>query len=154
MKVIFLDIDGVLVTRRHLNHMHQNGLPMRDTFGHLFDPVCVTNLARIIAATDARIVISSIWRYSGISVMKDMWTQRHLPGVVVGITSRNLGTRGAEIRDWMQGIDIDSFVIIDDDSFDMLMGHASNFVHTTFDDGLMDHHVPIAIDILNNSTKE
>ena len=48
MKIIFLDIDGVL------NVINQG----RDEFGHKFNPKFVGNLKAIIDATGAKIVIS------------------------------------------------------------------------------------------------
>jgi len=70
MKVIFLDIDGVL-----------NVIPQgHDKYGGIFHPEFVENLRTIIEATDAKIVISSTWRMSGLNIMKEMWSARNLPG--------------------------------------------------------------------------
>jgi hypothetical protein len=76
MKVIFLDIDGVL----NLNRKE------RDDYGQLFHDQFVENLDLIIKSTDAKIVISSTWRYSGLEIMKEMWTKRNLPGEVIDTT--------------------------------------------------------------------
>lgn len=76
MKVIFLDIDGVL-------NVYPQG---RDEFGSLFHKHFEDNLRLVIEKTNAKIVISSTWRYSGLKVMKDMWKQRNLPGEVIDIT--------------------------------------------------------------------
>jgi len=53
MKVIFLDIDGVLNGHEFCEHAKSCGI----------NPECVCELNRIIAATDAKIVLSSAWRY-------------------------------------------------------------------------------------------
>jgi hypothetical protein len=76
MKVIFLDIDGVL----NLNHKE------RDEYGPLFHENFVNNLDLIIQETGAKIVISSTWRYSGLTIMKEMWEKRNLPGEVIDTT--------------------------------------------------------------------
>jgi len=58
MKIIFLDIDGVL-----------NVIPQgRDKYGMIFHPEFVENLKYIIEQTNAKIVISSSWRIDGIGV--------------------------------------------------------------------------------------
>ena len=61
MKVIFLDIDGVLMTENHLLDLNALGKPMSIKGSHIFDPACVENLTRIINATDAKIVLSVIF---------------------------------------------------------------------------------------------
>ncbi len=77
MKIIFLDIDGVL------NVINQE----RDNYGHLFHDEFVENLNMIIQAVpEAKIVISSTWRHSGLKVMQEMWSHRSLPGEVIDTT--------------------------------------------------------------------
>ena len=63
MKVIFLDIDGVL------NVISQG----HDEYGSLFHKHFEDNLRYIIEQTGAKIVISSTWRMSGLSEMQRMW---------------------------------------------------------------------------------
>ncbi len=128
MKVIFLDIDGVL------NVMATN----RDKYGDIFRTEFVSNLARIVRETGAKIVISSAWRMSGLEVMREMWAKRGLAGEVIGITpyitthelkdlEESTGNdwlaRGWEITEWLKltkdEIQVDKYVILDDDT-DML----------------------------------
>lgn len=143
-KIIFLDIDGVLNVYGR----------SRDAFGHLFHTPFVRNLGWIIRETGAKIVISSTWRKSGLSVMKDMWLKRNLPGEVVGITptSRDViqrGTcrnhdevmRGHEIQQYIDDNKIECYVIIDDDN-DMLQNHKDKFFQAS---GNTDH--PDSMDI-------
>jgi len=54
MRLIFLDIDGVL--NGHDKHRHPNGYCG-------IDPQCVYRLNRIVAETGAHLVITSAWRY-------------------------------------------------------------------------------------------
>ena len=62
MKIIFLDIDGVL-----------NVIPQgRDEYGAIFHPEFVANLKHIIDKTGAKLVISSTWRMSGLKIMKEI----------------------------------------------------------------------------------
>lgn len=53
MKILFLDVDGVLN-----NHAKQPGSVYCG-----IDPACMGRLSRVLAATGARLVISSAWRY-------------------------------------------------------------------------------------------
>lgn len=130
-KIIFLDIDGVL------NVMSQEF----DDYGQLFNPIFVNNLAYIIEKTNAKLVISSTWRYSGRKRMVDMWRHRNLPGEVIDVTP-DLGfndniVRGDEIKAWLdKNIDmVETYCIIDDDE-DMLPEQMNNFVKTS---GNSDH---------------
>lgn len=132
MKVIFLDIDGVL------NLCYEG----RDEYGSLFHPHLVDNLRKIIRETGAKIVISSTWRFSGLVVMKEMWDKRELPGEVIGITPNfmtHYGTtlcRGKEIDAYLEKYpEIEKYVILDDDS-DMEPHQMDNFVMTS---GNRDH---------------
>ena len=136
MKIIFLDIDGVL-----------NVIPQGyDEFGGIFHKHFIDNLKRIIDETDAKIVISSTWRFSGLEYILNMWKFRELPGEVIGVTPNfmaKLGTilcRGKEIDAWIEKFELEngaleSYVILDDDS-DMEEHQLENFVMTS---GNQDH---------------
>ena len=130
-KIIFLDIDGVL------NVLSQEF----DDYGQLFNPIFVKNLADIIEKTNAKLVISSTWRFSGREFIMNMWRHRNLPGEVIGVTP-DLGfndyiVRGDEIKAWLdKNIDmVETYCIIDDDE-DMLPEQMNNFVKTS---GNSDH---------------
>lgn len=128
MKVIFLDIDGVL-----------NVIPKsHDDFGGTFHEDFVENLRQIIDETGAKIVISSSWRFSGLEWMQKMWRFRNLPGEVIDVTTffadkkLNLNywdvVRGHEIKIWLDThTDIENYVILDDD-LDMLDEQMNNYV--------------------------
>ena len=61
--------------------------------------------------------------------------------------------RGLEIYNWMQGRDVESFVVLDDEIFDdyETYGILPFLVHTDpYNSGLTDDDVLIAIKILNN----
>lgn len=119
MRVIFLDIDGVL------NVCYQK----RDDYGQEFHPEFVENLRRIVEETGAHIVISSTWRMSGLDVMREMWTKRGLPGEVIGITPvLRTRHRGDEIQEWLRLNTVETYVILDDDR-DMLREQLPKFVH-------------------------
>lgn len=88
MKVLFLDIDGVLNTKYWYTQMDRN--TPKDKYGYAFDPNSVANLKRIVEDTGAEIVISSSWKCMGLSQMEDMWRDRNLPGRIIGITPNSV----------------------------------------------------------------
>ena len=135
MKIIFLDIDGVL-------NVIGQGV---DEYGQKFHKHLEDNLRYIIEKTGAKIVISSNWRTSGLKIMKEMWQHRNLPGEVIDVTPTefdvvNRGTcefydlvdRGFEIQQWIDDHreEIESYCIIDDND-DMLPSQMDNFVMTS-----------------------
>ena len=135
IKVIFLDIDGVLNTRDWHSRMTKD--TPRDEFGFAFDPVAVSNLAHIIEKTDAVIVISSSWKFYGVPKLRQMWKIRNLPGTILDITPNTVSDevllnanldemelgvcRGNEIKEWLSRHkgEVSNYVIIDD--FDDLL---------------------------------
>lgn len=135
MKIIFLDIDGVL------NVIEQG----YDKYGAIFHSNFIDNLRKIIKETDAKIIISSSWKGSGLQFLLDMWKDRNYPGEIIGITPFcsdliNLGLfqhhdevcRGDEIQYFLDNtkLQISQYVIIDDDD-DMLDSQLNNYVKTS-----------------------
>jgi len=121
-KVIFLDIDGVL------NLISQG----HDKFGSIFHSNFTDNLKYIIDKTNAKIVISSSWRLSGLNWIKDLWLYRNLPGEIIDRTKSIYPStkRGYEIQDWLDNNKYINYCIIDDDT-DMLEHQFNNFVQTS-----------------------
>lgn len=142
MKVVFLDIDGVLI--------HHKSIPIHTA--HKADPDCVERLNQITDATGAKIVVSSTWRmFDRIdAILKDWGVKAEVFGktpngyhkeeiIALGVT------RGKEINAWLREteFDIEKFVILDDDNdMDPLLG---SLVHTSMSTGLTDLHVELAI---------
>ena len=156
--IIFLDLDGVLNTNRHLMSLQRQSLPIMDRYCYLFDPEAVANLGIIIDATDAEIVVSSSWRCEGIDFLREMWGIRNMPGEITGVTPRYGATYGLENR---RGWEIEKYlamlrqsentqrkyVIIDDhDSF--LPHQQEFFIHTDSDVGITEADAEKAIKIL------
>ena len=155
MKVIFLDIDGVLCTEND----------RFDEFGDLFNAEFCENLKIIIDQTNAQIVISSAWRYGkgGLERLRNMWNFRGLAGNILNITPV-MGTarvlRGKEIKHFLANFsyqsycnqEITNYVILDDDN-DMLPEQLPFFVQCSNEDftefGLTKERANRAIQILN-----
>ncbi len=121
MKVIFLDIDGVL---NPWDNLMKDSIDA-DDYGISFETSCVESLRKITITFSDKIVISSTWRLNGLLIMKEMWKFRNLPGTVIDVTP-NLDpeetslidneelTRGLEVQDWLSRNDVDDYLIIDD----------------------------------------
>ena len=119
-KILFLDFDGVLVTDKCQMQLWETKGTLRDEHGVLFDPECVKCLKEIIDATDADIVVSSTWKMDmGLEGILRMWSDRGLPGKVIGVTPDiDPIHRGDEIAAWLDSYGDDcSFAIIDDTPF-------------------------------------
>lgn len=153
IKIIFLDIDGVL---NRLGTMEE-GRTTTEWNGYIgMEPELVERFNKLCADTHAKVVLSSTWRKS------DTWLydMRHngllcdFRGRTPQLTSR---VRGEEIKDWLDknpsvkcntptscpypcramcmGHNITKYVIIDDDS-DMLPEQKESFFKTSYKFGL------------------
>ena len=163
-KVLFLDIDGVLNTKWWYTQMDRNS--PRDQYGYAFDPKAVANLKRIVEETGANIVISSSWKSFGFSELEEMWTDRGLPGKLIGVTPNSVSDellleadidsielfhiRGEEIKEWLtkHGKNVSNYAIIDDMD-NMLSEQHSHFVHTNPEVGITEEDAEKAIAIIN-----
>ena len=175
MKVLFLDIDGVLNSENWFayriycvkNNMVNILMNFVDTDDRnikhkltMLDDRAIANLNRIIEETDCKVVLSSSWRSSIKS--ENIFTQNllKLKGFkyeFYDVTPRLWFSdfsirRGEEIKFWLdkesEKHEIESFVILDDDS-DMLPEQMNNFIHVDGQVGLTDRDVLTAIEILN-----
>lgn len=121
MKVIFLDVDGVLNSEHWYKKNHKRH-PERCRTDTAIDPRYVRNLRKVVKKTGAKIVLSATCR--GV-VRKDKTHYLHQILKKYGLeiydyTIRLSGERGHEIQDWLdKHRNVENIVILDDDS-DML----------------------------------
>lgn len=161
MKIIFLDVDGVLNAGMRV---------VEGTMGFEIQdwvlPKAVEHLNRITDATGAKLVISSTWRLGKtVSELKEMFARVGVTAEVIDKTERGdclwhlMGGfpkcsdahRGHEIQDWLErkvplGERVESFVILDDSS-DMAP-HLERHVHTDLYRGLSRRKANEAIRLL------
>lgn len=149
-KFIFLDFDGVLNTENYFKEQSELGNLTTDEYGCLFDSKSIGNLEKVIVATNAKIVISSSWRFDGNDKMQELWKNRKLPGIFLDCTPLSglyeNACRGAEIQDWFNqnATPKDRYVIFDDMP-DMLRSQESFFIRTNAKIGITEAEKAIAI---------
>lgn len=168
MKVIFLDVDGVLNSEETFVATHE---VYKRTGEHLPD-ICenmVKRLGKIVKATGAVLIMSSSWRgmyfrylngepninCEGLCNMLrkyDMDIEGYTPMIYEKGTCNS---RGYEIRSWLsEHNDVESFIVLDDEVFKDFGELENNLIKTTFygkDGGLCDEHIIKAISILNDN---
>jgi len=158
MKLIFLDIDGVLNCENayRAGECKYQEWTCEDGKKDHYQRFCSWNkdwLNRLISEIGAKIIISSTWRHSGIEFMRKVWEMEEMHGEIIGITPNLRSTelsipRGMEIahylkndlgfnhinwdstiqNEYMEKSGVENYIIIDDDS-DMLYGQRNHFVH-------------------------
>ena len=147
--LVFLDIDGVLVTQTELAQP-MRALPGHRARFHAFHPAAVTALNLITDLTPARIVISSTWRIGRtLMQLRELLADQGVTGKVIGTTGRDPdGIRGREIQAFLDehGLAPDECVILDDDAdMEDLM---PRLIQTSFETGLTPEDARAATDLL------
>lgn len=143
MKIIFLDIDGVLNSdiwykSQKLDESAKNALL------HHLDPHAVHLLNKIVSKTKAKIVLSTTWRlHYSIEAIQKIFIEKGFTGDIIGktpdlVNSNDNFIRGNEILKWCKDneniigkkyYNFKSYAIIDDKN-DMLYWHKNNFFQT------------------------
>lgn len=164
MKLIFLDFDGVLNSRRYYDSedfinksKHLSDAELMLTNHHLhIDPVSIEVLNRIVKDSGAKVIASTTWRFkftpeeltefckaSGATFVIEGSTPRLYPA-----RSSMFVSRGQEIKEYLDDLDDhpESFLIIDDIDTSPFK---DNTVQTnSYEDGLIDIHYDMAMRIL------
>lgn len=152
MKVIFLDIDGVL-----------NSAPLRRAklqqgdFSLTLDPQAIARLKKIVEDTQASIVLTSTWRKFWMrggcidSAGKKLDSTFKDFGLFITdkIPVLPEGSRSTEVAQWLKGkAYVEQFVILDDRHFGWSRKLRAHWVHCDDETGLTDPLAALAIDIL------
>lgn len=131
-KILFLDLDGCMITRDDDGDLKE-----------FFNPKCVRNLNSIIDQTKCQILLSSDWRLSySLSAMQDIFKDE---GVVKGpvdytpdLWTKNSNAedieeiRSKEIQKWLRENNWRTYCAIDD----MRLNHLTAFVQIDPNKGL------------------
>ena len=159
MKIVFLDVDGVLNSEKSHSLQDNN---QHWTWNEVAEMHLVL-LKEIIEETGAKIVLSSSWRlyhpfHTGhktitdglMKVLVDKLNNFGLSILDVTPEIPNV-IRGVEVATWLdEHLDIENYVILDDDA-DFLEEQKEHFIHTTFKNGLTEELAKKAIEIVKSS---
>lgn len=128
-KVIFLDIDGVITSPR--------------VGWHRFDIYAVQFLNWLCKNTEAKIVISSTWRYNHPKEEFEGFFPNNLHQdwrTDTRLLTNGTSCRGDEIKMWLDcHPEVENYIILDDDK-DMLPEQMQNCVFTKHQNGLLWEH--------------
>jgi hypothetical protein len=133
MKIIFIDIDGVLTTATWKGFSH-------------FNPVCANLLKCVLKTTDYKLVISSTWRGHGINndscldkelIEHDLKKYLHIDWHTTFIWDNK---RGKQIKQWLDEHPETTDYIILDDEPDMLDEQLPRFIKTDAYNGILFEH--------------
>lgn len=149
MVIIFLDIDGVLLSLETSMNIydqfksHGYEVIKNERLKH-FDPTALAHLHRLIAMIESSglevgIVISSDWRHErSIHELSDLFCHFDFSRRILDKTTdkANKGDidvyRGKRIERWLEThdqVDINHYIVIDDNLFDIEIYHNEHFVH-------------------------
>ena len=137
MKVLFLDVDGVLNSRESTNFKN-NLWPVDDYMCFL--------VGKIQLDTGCSIVVSSSWRNhpDGMKKIREKFND-----IIDKTPSMARANRGAEINNWLdKHPEVTRYAILDDDS-DMCEDQMDSFFKTTFKFGLTEDIAKKVTDHLN-----
>ena len=155
VKIIFLDIDGVLTSDMY----EESRLEKRDD--NRIDLSRVKLLAELVNSTDAKIVLTSTWRvdWNKISLLcgdYGKYLNQCLATYNLSIFDKTpfisyLGDRRKEILTWLahHRRDVESFVILDDMDYGWEVLNNRVVVTNPQGYGLEKEHVQKAIELLN-----
>lgn len=152
MKVLFLDIDGVV--NKQENFRHSKGVTP-----YPIDSYCAFLVARIVSYTDCEVVLSSSWRNypDAVQIVTDTVVpildktkniyKKYDPPVFARGRTWDSSLRGDEVNEWLsRNPEVTQYAILDDDGdfYD-----DQPLFKTTFKEGLTDEIAQKVIEHLN-----
>lgn len=142
MKIIFLDIDGVMNCMATAYQTRRKG----------FDLIPSALLRRIIQETGAKIVVSgALGRAVALDILRGYFERAGIPGdTVIGVTD-TVGRRGEDISQWLHAHPegITGYILIDDADAAQVAPHENVTVRTNWFTGMSYANAEQAIAFLN-----
>lgn len=117
MKAIFLDIDGVLNSDEHTAFI-KSFVTYNDNMIEPFDDECLYNLKYIVDETNAKIIITSIWRLfpDYLYILMNKLEEYGLDKNVISLTiSNKYKDKLQEIAVKLKKLGITEYVVLDND---------------------------------------
>ncbi len=117
MKAIFLDVDGVLNSDEHTAFI-KSFISYDDNMIEPFDDECLYNLKYIVDETDAKIIITSIWRLfpDYLYILMNKLEEYDLDKNVISLTTSNkYKDKIQEITVKLKKLGITEYVVLDND---------------------------------------
>lgn len=151
MKIIFLDIDGVLNHQQYwIENPNRYSIPQ--SVSDDLDPKSIEILNNIVERTKASIVVSSTWRkiHSIEKISEMLKSKGYKYNNIIDKTPVLPSIRGKEIDEYLEskkGL-VESYLIIDDED-DILLSQRNNFMRTSMKYGLTPDMEDLCVDILN-----
>ena len=111
MKVLFLDIDGVINSTRTCRAYKGFPQDLNEKDLAMFDPVAIQLIRKLCEETNTSIVLSSTWRYY--HTAHEIANAFDLP--VIDCTPQLDASRGVEIQTWLsEHPEVTKYAIVDD----------------------------------------
>ena len=152
MRVLFLDIDGVLNSKHWMlknRDVRENAQNRFENLIAQLDPIAVRLVSDFVESMNLTVVISSSWRFGhpldeiNSLLVATGWDATPAIDITPRTDSFN---RGSEIDVWLtQHPEVTNHVILDDDS-DFLEGQ--HLVQTSWETGVTHEHIDLAIGFL------
>jgi hypothetical protein len=147
LKIIFLDIDGVLNSKEYYKKVN-----MKIDNWDRFDPETVKLIKALVQEFNARIVITSSWRFGAKDLLfKELKKSQLLKHLYKSWETPMIygGTRGQEIKQWLdKHPEVNGYVILDDRD-DMLAEQLAFVIKTDLNTGLKQENYESARSILS-----
>lgn len=153
MRVIFLDIDGVLNSEEWDKYVQSFTYGARFNSCYLLSQEMILRLQNVVFQTNAEIVLTSSWRTNerAMDALRRQLSLYHL-SIRDSTVSYAYGNRVDEVKLWLEShSNVTSYVIVDDydDGFsndEVLIAH---FVQTNYFQGLTSEEAEKIVEILN-----
>lgn len=153
MKVIFLDIDGVLNSAEWDRHIQSFPYGARFNSCYLLSQEMILRLQDIVCQTGTNIVLISSWRWEP-RAFNALIKQLNLYHLSIEDIADDSYTRTDEVKNWLKQhsyLHVTSYVIVDDydDGFSKDEELSCHYVQPSYEHGLTDEKAAEIIKILN-----
>jgi len=151
MKVLFLDVDGVLNIMSESYHSHSYLHGGTDPLEYHL----ISRLEYIIdRIPDLKIVVSSSWGLEKLTEKLKQCNFKYIDNITDSVSRYEIN-RGNQIKDWLNVNSVKSYAVLDDEIFDICGDKCNtipskNVVEVNMNEGLSNKNCTEVISIINN----